>query len=142
MLTAAGAVEDRVEGLGLGADDYLAKPFAVTELVARVRALSRRSRPAVPPILVHGEVQLDSARRSVTRGGTPVALSAKEFGVLEMLLRARGAVVSSEQLLDGVWDEAANPFTNAVRMTVSRLRAKLGDPPLIETVAPVGYRMA
>jgi DNA-binding response OmpR family regulator len=141
MLTAAGTVEDLVEGLGLGADDYLAKPFAVAELVARVRALSRRSRPALPPTLVHRELQLDPAHRTVTRGGQPVALSDKEFGVLEHLLRARGAVVSSEQLLEGVWDEAANPFTNAVRMTISRLRAKLGDPPIIETVSPVGYRI-
>jgi DNA-binding response OmpR family regulator len=142
MLTAAGAVEDRVEGLGLGADDYLAKPFAVAELVARVRALSRRSRPALPPTLVHGELQLDPAHRTVIRAGQPVALSDKEFGVLEYLLRAQGTVVSSEQLLEGVWDEAANPFTNAVRMTISRLRAKLGDPPVIETVPPVGYRIS
>jgi DNA-binding response OmpR family regulator len=142
MLTAAGAVEDRVEGLGLGADDYLAKPFAVAELVARIRALSRRSRPALPPTLVNGELQLDPAHRTVTRAGRPVALSDKEFGVLEHLLRAQGTVVSSEQLLDGVRDEFANPFTNAVRMTVSRLRAKLGDPPVIETVSPVGYRIS
>ena len=142
MLTAAGAVEDRVEGLGLGADDYLAKPFAVAELVARIRALSRRSRPALPPTLVHGELQLDPAHRTVTRAGHPVALSDKEFGVLEHLLRAQGTVVSSEQLLEGVWDEAANPFTNAVRMTISRRRAKLGDPPVIETVSPVGYRIS
>jgi DNA-binding response OmpR family regulator len=142
MLTAAGAVEDRVEGLGLGADDYLAKPFAVAELVARIRALYRRSRPALPPTLVHGELQLDPAHRTVTRAGRPVALSDKEFGVLERLLRAQGAVVSSEQLLEGVWDEFANPFTNAVKMTISRLRAKLGDPPVIETVSPVGYRIS
>jgi DNA-binding response OmpR family regulator len=141
MLTAAGSVEARVEGLGLGADDYLAKPFAVAELVARVHALARRSRPAAPPTLVHDDLALDSARRLVTRAGQPVPLSAKEFGVLELLLRAQGTVVSSEKLLEGVWDEAANPFTNAVRMTVSRLRAKLGDPPLIQTVSPVGYRI-
>jgi DNA-binding response OmpR family regulator len=142
MLTAAGAVDDRVEGLGLGADDYLAKPFAIAELVARIRALSRRSRPALPPILVNGDLVLDPAQRSVIRAGEPVNLSAKEFGVLELLLRAQGSVVSSEALLEGAWDQAADPFTNAVRMTISRLRAKLGDPPLIETVTPVGYRIA
>lgn len=142
MLTAAGSVEDRVEGLGLGADDYLGKPFAVAELVARIRALSRRSRPPLPPTLVRGELQLDSAHRTVTRAGNPVALSDKEFGVLEQLLRAEGTVVSSEKLLEGVWDEAANPFTNTVRMTISRLRAKLGDPPVIETVPPIGYRIS
>jgi DNA-binding response OmpR family regulator len=141
MLTAAGAVDDRVEGLGLGADDYLAKPFAVAELVARIRALSRRSRPALPPTLVRGDIELDPAHRIVARAGEPVTLSAKEFGVLELLLRAQGAVVSSEALLEGAWDEMADPFTNAVRMTVSRLRAKLGDPPVIETVSPVGYRI-
>jgi DNA-binding response OmpR family regulator len=141
MLTAAGSVEDRVEGLSLGADDYLAKPFAVAELVARIHALARRSRPAVPPTLVHDDLALDSARRLVTRAGKPVALSAKEFGVLELLLRAQGTVVSSERLLEGVWDEAADPFTNTVRMTVSRLRAKLGDPPLIETLPSAGYRI-
>jgi DNA-binding response OmpR family regulator len=141
MLTAAGAVEDRVEGLGLGADDYLAKPFAIAELVARVRALSRRSRPALPPTLVRGDLELDPAHRAVTRAGEPMALSAKEFGVLELLLRAEGAVVSSEQLLEGAWDEMADPFTNTVRMTISRLRAKLGNPPVIETVSPVGYRI-
>jgi DNA-binding response OmpR family regulator len=141
MLTAAGAVEDRVEGLGLGADDYLAKPFAIAELVARIRALLRRSRPALPPTLLHGDLALDPAHRTVTRAGQPVPLSAKEFGVLEILLRAQGAVVSSEALLEGAWDEAADPFTNAVRMTISRLRAKLGDPPVIETASPVGYRI-
>jgi DNA-binding response OmpR family regulator len=141
MLTAAGAVDDRVEGLGLGADDYLAKPFAVTELIARIQALSRRSRPALPPTLVQGNLALDPAHRIVTRSGEPVTLSAKEFGVLELLLRAQGAVVSSEALLEGAWDEMADPFTNTVRMTISRLRAKLGDPPVIETVSPVGYRI-
>jgi DNA-binding response OmpR family regulator len=141
MLTAAGAVDDRVEGLGLGADDYLAKPFAVAELVARIQALSRRSRPALPPTLVQGDLALDPAHRIVTRSGEPVTLSAKEFGVLELLLRAQGAVVSSEALLEGAWDEMADPFTNTVRMTISRLRAKLGDPPVIETVSPVGYRI-
>jgi DNA-binding response OmpR family regulator len=141
MLTAAGAVEDRVEGLDLGADDYLAKPFALAELVARIRALSRRSRRALPPTLVHGDLRLDSARRLVSRAGAPVALSPKEFAVLELLLGAQGAVVSTEQILERVWDDATDPFTNAVRMTVSRLRAKLGDPPVIETVPHGGYRI-
>ena len=141
MLTAAGSLEDRVEGLGIGADDYLPKPFHLAELVARVRALSRRSRPALAPTLVHGDLELDSARRRVTRAGKPVALSPKEFAVLEFLLGAEGAVVSSEQMLERAWDDAVDPFTNTVRMTVSRLRAKLGDPPVIETVTPVGYRI-
>ena len=141
MLTAAGTLADRVEGLGIGADDYLAKPFHLAELVARVRALSRRSRPALAPTLVCGDLELDSARRRVMRAGKPVALSPKEFAVLELLLGADGAVVSSEQLLERAWDDAVDPFTNTVRMTVSRLRAKLGDPPVIETVTPVGYRI-
>ena len=141
MLTAAGSLEDRVEGLGIGADDYLAKPFHLVELVARVRALSRRSRPALAPTLAHGDLELDSARHKVTRAGEPIALSAKEFAVLELLLGAEGAVVSSEQMLERAWDDAVDPFTNTVRMTVSRLRAKLGDPPVIETVTPVGYRI-
>jgi DNA-binding response OmpR family regulator len=141
MLTASAAIEDRVEGLGLGADDYLPKPFHLDELVARIRALARRSRAALPPTLLHADLRLDSAHRLVTRSGQPVALSPKEFAVLELLLGAQGAVVSTEQILERVWDEAADPFTNAVRMTVSRLRAKLGDPPLITTVSPVGYRI-
>jgi DNA-binding response OmpR family regulator len=141
MLTAAGSLEDRVQGLGIGADDYLAKPFHLVELVARVRALSRRSRPALAPTLTHGDIELDSARHRVTRGGKPLALSPKEFAVLELLLGAEGAVVSSEQMLERAWDDAVDPFTNTVRMTVSRLRAKLGDPPVIETVTPVGYRI-
>ncbi|MDE3069150.1 MAG: response regulator transcription factor [Acidobacteriota bacterium] len=142
MLTAAGTLEDRVEGLGIGADDYLAKPFALAELVARIRALARRARPALPPTLAHGDLLLDSSHRLVTRSGRPVALSPKEFGVLELLLGAQGAVVSTERILEGVWDEATDPFTNAVRMTVSRLRSKLGEPAVIETVASVGYRIA
>ena len=141
MLTAAGSLEDRVEGLGIGADDYLAKPFHLAELVARVRALSRRARPALAPTLVHGDLELDSARRRVTRAGQPIALSPKEFAVLELLLGAEGAVVSSEQMLERAWDDAVDPFTNTIRMTVSRLRAKLGDPPVIQTVTPVGYRI-
>ena len=141
MLTAAGGLDERVAGLGLGADDYLAKPFHLVELVARIRALARRSRPALPPTLVHGDVQLDSGRRLVTRAGHPVALSPKEYAVLELLLGAEGRVVSTEQILERAWDDATDPFTNAVRMTVSRLRAKLGDPPVIETVTPIGYRI-
>jgi len=141
MLTAAGAVKDRVEGLGLGADDYLPKPFEFAELVARVRALARRSGESLPPTLVHGDVQLDSSRRMVNRAGRDLALSPKEFAVLELLLGARGTVVSSEQLLERVWDEAADPFSQAVKTTMSRLRAKLGDPPVIETVAKSGYRI-
>jgi DNA-binding response OmpR family regulator len=141
MLTAAGSLEDRVEGLELGADDYLPKPFHLAELVARVRALARRSRPALAPTLVHADLELDSARRRVTRAGRPVALGAKEFAVLELLLGAEGAVLSSEELLERAWDDATDPFTNTVRMTVSRLRAKLGDPPVIQTVTPVGYRI-
>jgi DNA-binding response OmpR family regulator len=141
MLTAAGTVADRVTGLGLGADDYLPKPFAFAELVARIRALARRSHPALPPVLVHGDVQLDAARRIATRDGRRLMLSPKEFAVLEMLLTARGAVVSAEQLLEQGWDEAADPFTQAVKVTVSRLRRKLGDPPLIETLPHAGYRI-
>ena len=141
MLTAAGAVEDRVDGLRLGADDYLPKPFDASELVARIQALSRRTRSRAAPVLSHGDLTLDSARRLVTRGGTPLVLNPKEFAVLEQLLIAQGAVMSAEELLARVWDENADPFTNAVKTTVSRLRAKLGDPPPIETVAKAGYRI-
>jgi DNA-binding response OmpR family regulator len=141
MLTAAGTLDDRIEGLDIGADDYLPKPFHLAELVARIRALSRRSRSSRAPTLVHGDLRLDSARRLVTRAEKPVALSPKEFAVLELLLGAQGAVVSSEEILERAWDDATDPFTNAVRMTVSRLRAKLGDPPVIQTVTPVGYRI-
>jgi DNA-binding response OmpR family regulator len=141
MLTAAATVQDRVAGLGLGADDYLPKPFHIAELVARVRALARRSRRALPPILAHDDLELDSARRSVTRAGQPITLSPKEFAVLEVLLSAQGAVVSTEELLQRAWDDNIDPFSNVVRMTMSRLRGKLGDPPLIETVTPVGYRI-
>jgi DNA-binding response OmpR family regulator len=133
-LTASGAVEDRVDGLSLGADDYLGKPFAFSELVARVRAPARRSIPARPPML-------DPARRTVERAGRLLHLTPKEFGVLEQLLAAAGVVVSAETLLDKVWDEHADPFTNAVRITVGTLGRKLGDPPLIETVTGVGYRI-
>ena len=141
MLTAAATIDDRVDGLGIGADDYLAKPFAFPELVARIRALARRARPMLPPTLVYSDVRLDSIHRVATRAGQRLVLRPKEFAVLELLLGAEGAVVSAEEILDRVWDEAADPFTNSVRMTVSRLRAKLGDPPLIETVSPVGYRI-
>jgi DNA-binding response OmpR family regulator len=142
MLTAAGSVEDRVEGLGIGADDYLPKPCDFTELVARIRALARRPGASLPPTLTYGDLQLDSSHRTVTRAGRPVPLNPKEFAVLEVLLAAPGVVVPAEEILERVWDEAADPFSQAVRTTVSRLRAKLGDPPLIETVAKVGYRLA
>jgi DNA-binding response OmpR family regulator len=141
MVTASSTVSDRVEGLGLGADDYLPKPFDFSELVARVRALGRRSTPAAPPTLEGGDVSLDPSRRVVFRGGRRVELSPKEFAVLECLLTAGDRVVSAEELLERVWDEAANPFTTAVKTTVRRLRAKLGDPPLIETVRSGGYRI-
>jgi DNA-binding response OmpR family regulator len=141
MLTASGTIADRVQGLGIGADDYLPKPFHLAELVARIRALSRRSRSVLPPALEHGDLRLDSSRRMVSRAGRPVALSPKEFAVLELLLGAGGTVVSTEQILERAWDDATDPFTNAVRMTVSRLRAKLGEPPVITTVTPVGYRI-
>jgi DNA-binding response OmpR family regulator len=141
MLTASASVADRVEGLGLGADDYLAKPFAFDELVARVRALGRRATPAAPPVLAIADLQLNQARRSVTRAGRPLDLTRKEFGILEELIKAKGAVVSSEELLERVWDANADPFTTTVRVTVMTLRKKLGDPPLIETVVGAGYRV-
>jgi DNA-binding response OmpR family regulator len=141
MLTASATIEDRVEGLGMGADDYLPKPFNIAELVARVRALARRSHPALPPVLARDDLSVDSARRVATRGGRRLELTPKEFAVLELLLAAQGSVVSAEELLERVWDEAANPFTNTVKMTISRLRAKLGDPPVITTVAQAGYRI-
>ncbi|MBO4163970.1 MULTISPECIES: response regulator transcription factor [Micromonospora] len=140
MLTASDSVADRVAGLGLGADDYLPKPFAFDELVARVQALARRATPAAPPVLQVGDVVLDPARRVVTRAGAPVDLTNKEFGVLSELVKARGAVVSSEELLERVWDANTDPFTTIVRVTVRTLRKKLGDPPLIETVVGAGYR--
>ena len=140
MLTAAAAVEDRVDGLNLGADDYLPKPFAFAELVARVRALSRRA-PSTPPVITRGDLTMDRARRRVSRDGRLLALTRKEFGVLEAVLGADGAVVSAEELLENVWDEHADPFTNTVSVTMARLRRKLGDPPLIETVIGSGYRL-
>jgi DNA-binding response OmpR family regulator len=141
MLTASGTVADRVEGLGLGADDYLTKPFAFDELLARVRALGRRSSPVVPPVLTSGDVVLDPAKRTVSRADKALDLGKKEFGLLEELLKARGAVVSTEELLERVWDANADPFTTIVRVTMMTLRKKLGDPPLIETVVGVGYRI-
>ncbi len=141
MLTASGSVSDRVSGLSLGADDYLAKPFAFPELVARLRALGRRATPAAPPLLRAGDLVLDPARRIVTRAGAAIELTRKEFGVLEVLLSASGAVVSSEELLERVWDENADPFTTTVRVTVMTLRKKLGEPGLIDTVVGSGYRV-
>jgi DNA-binding response OmpR family regulator len=141
MLTAAGGLEDLVEGLSLGADDYLAKPFRFPELVARIRALGRRSVPSRPPVLRRGELEVDPARREVARSGRPIALARKEFGVLETLMEADGAAVSTEELLERVWDEQTDPFTNVVRMTIMTLRRKLGEPQLVETVIGVGYRM-
>jgi DNA-binding response OmpR family regulator len=141
MLTAASEVAERVAGLGLGADDYLAKPFAFAELVARVRALGRRARPAAPPLLERAGITLDPGRRSVRRDGAAVALSRKEFAVLEELLRADGTVVTAEQLLERAWDENIDPFTNVLRVTVMTLRRKLGDPQVIETVPGVGYQI-
>jgi DNA-binding response OmpR family regulator len=141
MLTASGTVADRVDGLQLGADDYLPKPFAFDELVARVRALGRRATPAAPPVLAAGDVVVDPARRVAKRGGRTIVLANKEFGVLEELVKAGGAVVSSEELLERVWDVNTDPFTTTVRVTVMTLRKKLGDPPVIETVVGAGYRM-
>jgi DNA-binding response OmpR family regulator len=140
MLTASGTVADRVEGLNLGADDYLIKPFAFEELVARVRALSRRT-PSASPVSVHGDLVFDRARRRVSRGGRPISLTRKEMGVLEELLAADGAVVSAEHLLERVWDENADPFTRTVTVTLARLRRKLGEPDLIETLVGSGYRL-
>ena len=141
MLTAAGTIEDRVDGLSLGADDYLPKPFAFAELVARVRALGRRATPPLPPTLSCGDITLDPSRRVARRAGRRLELSPKEFALLECLLGAPGLVRSAEDLLERVWDEAADPFTSAVKHTMHRLRAKLGDPPVIETVREGGYRI-
>ena len=141
MLTAAGTMEDLVAGLGLGADDYLPKPFDFPVLVARIGALFRRAQPALPPVLRHDDVELDAGQHRVRRAGRHLDLSPKEFGVLELLLASRGRAVSAEELLERVWDEAADPFTNAVKVTVSRLRSKLGEPQVIQTIPRAGYRM-
>ena len=141
MLTAAGAIKDRVIGLDLGADDYLPKPFALSELVARIRALGRRAVPALSPVLASGDITLDPAKHVAQRDGRDLNLTKKEFGVLEVLLSAEGRVVSAEELLEKAWDENADPFTNVVRVTIMTLRRKLGDPPLIETIAGVGYKI-
>jgi DNA-binding response OmpR family regulator len=141
MLTGAAENEDLVEGLGLGADDYLAKPFDFSVLVARIGALARRAQPSMPPVLEHADLVLDTARRCAYRAGKPLVLRPKEFGVLELLLAAQGRVVPAEELLERVWDDATDPFTAAVKVTISRLRAKLGDPPVIETIPKAGYRI-
>jgi len=141
LLTAAGTIADRVDGLGRGADDYLSKPFAFAELIARIRALARRSHPAVPPVLIAKGVTLDPARRRATRYGRSLDLGPKELAVLELLMAAGGRAVSAEELLERGWDEMADPFSTAVKVTVSRLRRKLGEPPVIETVAQAGYRI-
>jgi DNA-binding response OmpR family regulator len=141
MLTAASGIRDRVDGLSIGADDYLTKPFAFAELVARVQALGRRSAPAVPPVLEHAGLLLDPARQFAARDGRPLDLTPKEFAVLEVLLRSAGNAVSTEDLLEQAWDAHADPFTNAVRVAVMTLRRKLGDPPVIDTVPRFGYRL-
>jgi DNA-binding response OmpR family regulator len=141
MLTAAGSVEDRVDGLELGADDYLPKPFAFTELVARIRALCRRSGVPRAAVLACADLRLDPARRTAIRAGRRLALSSKEFALLEYLMTAEGRIVPAEELLERVWDEAADPFTATVKVTIGRLRAKLGDPPLIETIREAGYQI-
>jgi DNA-binding response OmpR family regulator len=141
LLTAAAGIRDRVDGLGLGADDYLTKPFAFAELVARVHALGRRSAPAIQPVLEYEGLVLDVARHTASRDGALLALSPKEFAVLHVLMRGRGQVVSAEELLEKAWDEHADPFTNAVRVAMVSLRRRLGDPPIIQTVPRAGYRI-
>ena len=141
MLTASGGLCDLVDGLALGADDYLGKPFAFPELVARVRALARRTSSSRPPVLERGDLRLDPAAHRFTRASESIPLARKEFAVLQTLMEADGAVVSAEQLLEQVWDENTDPFTNVVRVTVMNLRRKLGEPPVIETVIGAGYRL-
>jgi DNA-binding response OmpR family regulator len=142
MLTAADTIEHRVDGLSLGADDYLPKPFAFAELVARIRALARRSNPAAPPMLTKGDLRLDSTHRVATRAGRRLELSPKELAVLELLLAADGAPLTAKQLLSGAWDEYVDTFSDVVKVTISRLRRKLGEPPAIETVQNAGYRIS
>jgi DNA-binding response OmpR family regulator len=141
MLTASGTVDDRVAGLDIGADDYLPKPFEYAELVARVRALGRRSRSSLPPVLRRSGIVVDAPRRQAFRDGRYLALSRKEYAVLEVLMRAQGSIVSAEELLERAWDENTDPFTTVVKVTISKLRAKLGDPPAIVTVPGSGYRL-
>jgi DNA-binding response OmpR family regulator len=141
MLTASAGIEDRVVGLSLGADDYLPKPFAFAELVARVRALTRRTQPVLPPVLSRGDLRLDPGARVAHRAGRRLDLSAKELAVLELLLAAQGSVVSAEELLERAWDDAMDPFSGVVKVTISRLRRKLGEPPIIATVPGAGYRI-
>lgn len=141
MLTAAGGLEEKVAGFGLGADDYLTKPFDLPELVVRLRSLARRPKEGAPPVLEYAGIRLDPFRREVYRDGRYVALTRKQFAVLRLLMEAGGGVVSSETLLERAWDEHADPFTNAVRITISTLRKRLGDPGVVHTVAGVGYRL-
>ena len=141
MLTASAATEDLVEGLSLGADDYLAKPFVFAELVARIRALGRRSQPALRPVLEYGDIRVDTAQRVASRGGRRLDLSPKELAVLELLVAAQGAPLATDELLERAWDAYADRYSNVVKVTVSRLRRKLGDPPAVETVPNTGYRI-